>query len=1092
MPEPSPDDATRFTPPADSPTYTFNRSPDATPPAADATGLYTPPNSAPSDVSVGTALGDYELLAEIARGGMGVVYKARQGKLNRVVALKVNRAGQMASAAEVQRFQVEAEAAAKLDHPHIVPVYEVGEASGHQFIAMAFVEGRSLGERVRAGPLPPREAAQLLRHVADAVAYAHSRGVVHRDLKPGNILMDASGQPRVTDFGLAKSADADSSLTQAGQVMGTPNFMPPEQAEGKNDEVGPLADVYSLGATLYCLLTGRPPFQAASVIETLKQVVEREPAAPHHLNPAVDRDLDTVCLKCLQKRPDRRYLSAAALAEDLQRYLDRRPILARPVGVVEKAVRWARRNPLPAASVAVVVTAFLVAFTLVSGSYVQAERAREDEATQRQAAERKEKAERWERYRANMIAAGGAMQLHNVTAARNALDAAPEEHRNWEWRYLHNQLDTARHVTRLGDRIQAMAVSPDGTVAAVQPADGPARLWNLVTDREMAVLPNRSPVPDVGFAFSPDGKTVAYKVADQNHIVLWDIPAGRESAVLSGPERAVTMIAFSPNGRRIVAGSLDGIARIWDTATGRLLHELRGHGERVETVAFSPDGRKLVSTGLRDHTARVWDADTGKELAVLPDESGEVQNATFSPQGDRVLTSEQYPSSVLRLWDATTGRLLKVLRGHTNSPGEFAFSPDGTRIATAGLDQTVRLWDGRTGEPVSSRDGHRGYVTSLAFNPDGKSLVTSSRDQTARVWDAATGAPLGVLHGHTGAIRQVQYSPDGQTILTLSPADGTVRRWDARSAERNGSLRGHTDFVYSVAFHPDGGRVASSGWDGTVRVWDATNGRPAPPLPYPFSRPLNYKVVSGVAFHPNGELLAACGRDGGIQFWDLSTSREAFRFQLPPDNHYGSDARIAFSPRGDRVAASGGMSNTAHVWDVGRRAEVAVLRGHKGYVTDLCFSPDGAWLASASSDQTVRVWDLSHPDSPRVLEGHTDFVRCLAVSRDGTRLASGGLDGTVRVWDTTTWQEVADLKHGTNVYGVAFTPDGSRLAAACANNMIRFWDTATSQLVVELEGHTEYVHQLAFSPDGTRLVSASGDKTVRVWDTLSVAERVAK
>src|SRR5262245_17087680 len=306
---------------------------------AEVVGHVAPSTEGPALDADEKVLGEYELLGEIARGGMGVVYKARHRKLNRVVALKVHRAGRLASEDEAQRFHVEAAAAAKLDHPHIVPIYEVGQLGGVHYFSMALVEGQSLAQRIAKKPLDPREAAALMRQVAEAVAYAHAQGVIHRDLKPGNILMDAAGQPRVTDFGLAKRADADSSLTQAGQVMGTPSFMPPEQAEGKNEQVGPLSDVYSLGATLYCLVTGRPPFQSANAVETLKQVVEREPAAPRLLNPAVDRDLDTICLKCLQKRPEKRYASATALAEDLQRYLEKRPILARPVGQIEKLVR---------------------------------------------------------------------------------------------------------------------------------------------------------------------------------------------------------------------------------------------------------------------------------------------------------------------------------------------------------------------------------------------------------------------------------------------------------------------------------------------------------------------------------------------------------------------------------------------------------------------------------------------------------------------------------------------------------------------------------------------------------------------------------
>jgi tRNA A-37 threonylcarbamoyl transferase component Bud32 len=288
--------------------------------------------------------GDYELLEPIARGGMGVVYKARQRRLNRIVALKMILAGELASSEQIRRFYVEAEAAAKLDHPGIVPVFEVGQVGNQHFYSMAFVEGASVATPLKSGRYPPKLAAQIVAQVADAIHYAHQQGVIHRDLKPQNVLIDGQGRPRVTDFGLARNVAFDSTLTASGQVMGTPSYMPPEQALGRVDSIGPAADIYSLGATLYHLITGEVPFRAATPMDTLLLVLESDPIPPRQLHSEIPRDLETICLKCLQKSPAQRFESARALAEDLRRFLANEPILARPVTRLERLAKWARRR----------------------------------------------------------------------------------------------------------------------------------------------------------------------------------------------------------------------------------------------------------------------------------------------------------------------------------------------------------------------------------------------------------------------------------------------------------------------------------------------------------------------------------------------------------------------------------------------------------------------------------------------------------------------------------------------------------------------------------------------------------------------------
>ena len=325
--------------------------------------------------------GDYEIAREIARGGMGVVFQATQISLNRPVALKMILAGQLADDTDVRRFRTEAEAAANLDHPGIVPIFEVGQHEGQHYFSMGFIEGQSLAQRLAEGPLPAREAAALLMKVAEAIAYAHRRGVIHRDLKPSNILIDADGNPRVTDFGLAKRVQADSGLTGSGQVMGTPSYMPPEQAGGRRGEVGPAADVYALGATLYCMITGRPPFQAATAMDTVLQVLNEEPVPPRRLNATIPRDLETICLKCLEKEPGKRYGGAEMLGEDLRRFLAGEPILARPVMRWERAVKWARRRPAIATLLGLVALVTALGFGGVLWQWREAVRARRRRST---------------------------------------------------------------------------------------------------------------------------------------------------------------------------------------------------------------------------------------------------------------------------------------------------------------------------------------------------------------------------------------------------------------------------------------------------------------------------------------------------------------------------------------------------------------------------------------------------------------------------------------------------------------------------------------------------------------------------------------
>ena len=1057
----------------------------------------------PGSGALPRAVPGYEIEGELGRGGMGVVYKARHLRLGRVVALKMLVGGQFADRAQRERFRAEAEAVARLQHPNIVQLFEAGECDAggepRPYFTLEFVEGGSLAERLAGRPLPPAQAAGWLQSLAGAVHYAHTQGVIHRDLKPANVLLTRDGRPKVCDFGVARLLSDSGRKTVSGMILGTAEYMAPEQAEGRG-AAGPAADVYALGVILYEMLAGRPPFKGATTLDTLAQHRTQEPVPVRRLQPSVPRDLETVCLKCLEKEPGRRYPSALDLAEDLRRFLDQKPVKARGVSAAGRLGRWARRNRSVAAALGVIALLLIGVAIASSLAALRFERLA-DEADRRGAAERRQ------RYRANMAAAATALQASNAGAARRALAAAPEEYRGWEWLHFNSQLlDDARAVLRMpgvpdaaafrpgGTTRPALAFSPDGKRIAAGALEPGTVVWDTATGREAGMLPGQGhDVRDM--AFVPDGHLLAWSAGGA--LLSWDLSRNDRTIRCRIPEETLAGLLLSPDGR-LLLGVKDQHLQLWDVPAGRKRADLPGQFEGPDKAVFSGDGRHLAYS-TDDYAVHLWDVQAGAEACVMRGHSQQVGALAFSPDGRRLASCAGYLDDSARLWSVPAGEEVAVLRGHRNAVGMVAFGPDGKRLASCSLDKTARLWDANAGTLVAVLKGHTDVVRHTAFSPDGKHLATASRDGTVRLWDAANGEPVAVLRGHTGVVWAAAFSPDG-TLLASWGEDATVRLWDLGQLERNGVLRGHTGFVYDIAVSPDGLRAVSAAWDGTARLWDLDTGRETGRLQHPTGEPDGIVVAAG--FSADGRQVVTVTASGAVTVWDVATGEKVRTLRVPRGGGGRGYPRAAFQPHGNYLAVGAG-DGAVRLWDGAGDEPVAVLRGHEDFVLDVAFSPDGTQLASAGVDGTVRLWDVRTRSPQAVLRGHeTDWVLGLAYSPDGRLLAAASRDKAVRLWDTATHEALAILPHGSLVYGVAFSPDGRRLAAGCADNSIRLWDVATARgaggkevleaEVAELRGHDDYVHAVAWSPDGTRLLSASGDHTVRAWDSLSAQERARR
>ncbi|MGE3804322.1 MAG: WD40 repeat domain-containing serine/threonine protein kinase, partial [Gemmataceae bacterium] len=997
-------------------------------------------------LTAGAHFGPYLIVRELGRGGSGVVYLARDERLKRQVAVKVLLAGPHSSEEQVQRLHREAELVAGLQHPHFVQVYEVGTHEGWKYVALEYVTGTNLDERLAQGPLPPRQAAELVKTLAVAIHFAHEHGIVHRDLKPANVLLSADGVPRITDLGLAMQLLPEQASTRSGSLTGTPSYMAPEQAQGSS-LVGPAADVYCLGAVLYHALVGRAPFLSDSTFETLEQVIHEEPVPPRRLRPSMPRDLETICLKCLRKSAAQRYESAALLADDLQRFLEQRPIQARPISGPERLLLWARRKPLVAALSAVL---FLSLIALLIGSFWHGhslqvaldETERQRQRAQDQQAATEKQLRRTERGQfALQLAQVQQLWQQDPGRGLELLDdeeRCPPGLRDFTWHYLRRLCDRQRFcVPSAGQSV--VALLPTAGVLVVGDESGRARLHDLESGEERTTFATGQPIRALAVS-KQDG--VALGRGDGT-VEVWSLEPPRLEHRLALHTGSVLQLLFAHNGRHLFSSGADGLIQVWNLDKNEV-EPLRGHQGAVVALALSEDGQTLASCNVK-RELWLWDIDKGtkKELPVASDGT---RALAFVPGSHSLAAGGD--SEEVHLYDSAAGKMTERLQAHFSPVLSLSFNAKGNLLAAGCKDGGTLLWNFPRRELLTTFKGHRAAVASVALGHEPPVLVSAGSDGAVRAWNIAVSGTRH-LRGHEEPIITLALSPDG-TRLVSSSFDQTLRVWDLASGKQLASHRYFRDGktmtsmhrVRGIVFARDGKSFYSASELGTIYRWDSATGQPIGQL----FKPKSHKEPSffALTLSHDGKNLICGTADGHVELRSADTGELRQRFAA----HGEAIAAVALSGAG-RLLATGSLDRSAALWKLPEGTLHVRLTGHTNWVQGVAFAPDGKVLATASADETIRLWDPATGNSKQVLSGHSQAVNSVAFTPDGATLFSGTGDrwrtvpGEVKFWDAGTGYVRATFAGEAGPVVVA--PAGNLLATGSADGSIRLWTAASPQ-----------------------------------------------